>query len=608
MIEGKPMEKSSTRKLCAILGADVKGYSLLMGKDEAATVQILRSHREVVASLIRQCRGRVVDAPGDNILAEFGSVVDAVECAISIQREIKARNAELPEERRMEFRIGVNLGDVIEEDGRIYGDGVNITARIESLAESGGICISETAYDHVEKKLPLEYEYLGEQEVKNIEKPIRVYRIITERKPLGEIEDKTKEKLQQELEELGRKRGELEAKKAETLAREKVLREALDYIDLAGRIVDTIGEPMVVLDKDLRVVWAIPSFYQTFKVTPEETEGQFLYDLGNHQWDIPRLREMLEKIIPQDASFDDFEIEHDFPDIGHKAMRLIAKRIKQREGKSHLILLAIEDITTRKQAQQTLMRAHAELEERVKDRTAELLQKTQELSRSNAELEYFAHVASHDLKEPLIVVSGFLNLLSRRYADKLDDKAKDFISKALDASIRMQKLIDDLLIFSRASAGGKEFKPTDCNLVLDQVLNDLQPAIAESRAHIIRDPLPAVMADSVQLGRVFQNLIGNALKYRADRPLQVHIGSERLDNELRIFVKDNGIGIETKNLKQIFEMFERLDSGKNHPGTGMGLAICKKIVEHHGGRIWAESEPGKGSTFFFTIQTTDMNL
>jgi signal transduction histidine kinase len=113
------------------------------------------------------------------------------------------------------------------------------------------------------------------------------------------------------------------------------------------------------------------------------------------------------------------------------------------------------------------------------------------------------------------------------------------------------------------------------------------------------------MADSVQLGRVFQNLIGNALKYRADRPLQVHIGSERLDKELRIFVKDNGIGIETKNLKQIFEMFERLDPGKKYPGTGMGLAICKKIVEHHGGRIWAESEPGKGSTFFFTIQAAD---
>jgi adenylate cyclase len=172
MIEGKPMEKSSTRKLCAILGADVKGYSLLMGKDEAVTLQILRSHREVVAGLIQQCHGRVVDSPGDNILAEFGSVVDAVECAMSIQREIKARNAELPEERRMEFRIGVNLGDVIEEDGRIYGDGVNITARIKP-GESGGICISETAMI-MWKKLPWNMNTWANKRSR-IRKPIRVY-------------------------------------------------------------------------------------------------------------------------------------------------------------------------------------------------------------------------------------------------------------------------------------------------------------------------------------------------------------------------------------------------------------------------------------------------
>lgn len=598
------MEESATRKQCAILSADVKGYSLLMGQDEVATVQSLKSYREVIAAIVLQYRGRVMDSPGDNILPEFASAVDAVECAVAIQREIKVRNAELPEDRRMEFRIGVNLGDVIEEGGRLYGDGVNITARIESLAEAGEICISETVYDRVEKKLPLAYEYLGEQEVKNIEKPIRVYRIIAERKPLGE-NDKTKEKLQLELDELGRKREELETQKVETQAKERVLREALDYIDLAGRIVETIGEPMVVLDKDLRVVLAIPSFYQTFQATPEETEGQLIYELGNGQWNIPRLRELLEDIIPKNASFDDFEMEHDFPVIGRKTMRLIAKRIVKHGPTSNLILLVIEDITVQKRAKETLTRAHAELEERVNERTAELVQKTRELSRSNAELEYFAHVASHDLKEPLIVVSGFLNLLSRRYARKLDDKAKTFISQALDASVRMQKLIDDLLSFSRVSTGGKEFEPTDCNLVLDQVLKDLQPAIDESRALIIRDPMPTVMADPVQLARVFQNHIGNALKFRTDRPLEVHIGAEPLDHESQFFVKDNGIGIAPENLERIFDMFERLHSREKYPGTGMGLAICKKIVERHGGRIWAQSEPGKGSTFFFTIQSAN---
>ena len=167
------------RKLAAILSADVKGYSLLMAEDEAATVRTLTAYREVMSSLIQQFRGRVVDTPGDNLLAEFASVVDAVQCAVEIQRVLKAKNAEIAESRRMEFRIGVNLGDVIEEGDRIYGDGVNIAARIEGLAEAGGICISGTAYEHIENKLPLRYDYLGEHTVKNIHKPIRVYRAQT---------------------------------------------------------------------------------------------------------------------------------------------------------------------------------------------------------------------------------------------------------------------------------------------------------------------------------------------------------------------------------------------------------------------------------------------
>jgi adenylate cyclase len=165
------------RKLTAILSADVKGYSRLMGEDEAATIRTLTAYREIMENLIRKHRGRVVDSPGDNILAEFGSVVGAVESAVEIQEELKTKNAELPEERRMEFRIGINLGDVVVEGERIYGDGVNIAARIEGLAEGGGICISGTVFDQVENKLSLGYPYLGEQTVKNIKKPVRVYRV-----------------------------------------------------------------------------------------------------------------------------------------------------------------------------------------------------------------------------------------------------------------------------------------------------------------------------------------------------------------------------------------------------------------------------------------------
>jgi len=175
------------RKLTAILSADVKGYSRLMGEDEEWTVRTLKVYKEVMGSLIQQHRGRVVDATGDNLMAEFASVVDAVQCAVEIQQVLRAKNALLPENRRMEFRIGINLGDVIEEEGRIYGDGVNIAARIESLADGGGICISGTAYDQVENKLSLGYEYLGEQTVKNITKPVRAYRVLMESEAAGKV-------------------------------------------------------------------------------------------------------------------------------------------------------------------------------------------------------------------------------------------------------------------------------------------------------------------------------------------------------------------------------------------------------------------------------------
>jgi TolB-like protein/class 3 adenylate cyclase len=183
------------RKLTAVLSADVAGYSRLMAEDESATVKTLETYREVMSTLIKQHRGRVIDSPGDNLLAEFTSVVDAVQCAVAVQKEFQARNAQLPENRRMEFRIGVNLGDVIEEGERIYGDGVNIAARLEALAEPGGICVSKTAFDHIESKLPLGYHYLGEQEVKNIPKPVGAYRVVMEPRVTTEGEEEEKPSL-----------------------------------------------------------------------------------------------------------------------------------------------------------------------------------------------------------------------------------------------------------------------------------------------------------------------------------------------------------------------------------------------------------------------------
>src|SRR5512136_2782179 len=175
------------RKLTAILSADVKGYSRLMSEDEVGTIHTLNAYKEVMTSLIQQHHGRVVDAPGDNVLAEFVSVVDAVQCAVEIQKELKTRNAELPENRRMEFRIGVNLGDVVEDGEQILGDGVNIAARLESLSEPGGICISGTAFDQVKNKLNLGYKYLGKQTVKNILEPVRVYQVLMEPEAAGKV-------------------------------------------------------------------------------------------------------------------------------------------------------------------------------------------------------------------------------------------------------------------------------------------------------------------------------------------------------------------------------------------------------------------------------------
>jgi adenylate cyclase len=185
------------RKLTAILSADVEGYSRMMGEDEVSTIHTLTEYKEAMTNLVQQHHGRVVDSPGDNLLAEFASVVDAVESAVEIQKGLEVRNAELPENRRMVFRIGINLGDVVEEGERIYGNGVNIAARIESLAEGGGISISGTAYDQIGKKLPLGYEYLGEQPVKNIEKPVRVYRLLMEPEAVGKVIGEESSRLRQ---------------------------------------------------------------------------------------------------------------------------------------------------------------------------------------------------------------------------------------------------------------------------------------------------------------------------------------------------------------------------------------------------------------------------
>jgi light-regulated signal transduction histidine kinase (bacteriophytochrome) len=250
-------------------------------------------------------------------------------------------------------------------------------------------------------------------------------------------------------------------------------------------------------------------------------------------------------------------------------------------------------------------RVEAELERR---QTEVMLERqTIELRRSNEELERFAYVASHDLQEPLRMVASYVQLLERRYRGKLDADADEFIAYAVDGARRMQTLINDLLAYSRVSTRGKDFEPTDCELVFDRAIANLRVMIAESGATVTRDPMPTVMADSSQLSQLFQNLIGNAIKFHAEEAPLVHAAVERHDGDWLFSVRDNGIGIDPQYSERIFVMFQRLHNRGEYAGTGIGLAICKKIVERHGGRIWAEPNSGQGTTFFFTLPAEGEN-
>jgi hypothetical protein len=238
-----------------------------------------------------------------------------------------------------------------------------------------------------------------------------------------------------------------------------------------------------------------------------------------------------------------------------------------------------------------------DLERRVDERTAELAERMKELARSNSELQQFAYVASHDLQEPLRMVASFTQLLGRRYKEKLDDDARDFINYAVDGATRMQTLITDLLSYSRVGTQGKPLEATRCDEVLDGVLSILKLAVKETGAVITRDPLPTLMADPRQLAQLFQNLIANAIKFRGEVSPSVHIFAERRGGDWEISVQDNGIGISPDHADRIFVIFQRLHTKTEYPG----MAICKKIAERHGGRIWFEPSPGGGSTFRFTI-------
>ncbi len=288
------------------------------------------------------------------------------------------------------------------------------------------------------------------------------------------------------------------------------------------------------------------------------------------------------------------------------------------------VLVELHQNNLRLQEQAELLRqSELHLEKLVKERTEKLNQAIAELARSNAELEQFAYVASHDLQEPLRAISGYLQIIERRHKGKLDAETDRFITGAVEGAGRMKAMIDALLNYSRVGRRDVPFGLVECSSVLEQALQNLRVAVEESGATVTHDPLPPLMADNIQMVQLFQNLVGNAIKFhKPGKPPQIHISAKRLpssalspdsalpegeelgvreDDGWLFAVSDNGIGIEPQYAGRIFQIFQRLHTRQEYPGTGIGLAVCRKIIEHHGGKIWVESEFGKGATFLFTI-------
>jgi PAS domain S-box-containing protein len=368
-----------------------------------------------------------------------------------------------------------------------------------------------------------------------------------------------------------------------------------------------------------KLVWS-EEHYRIFGVEPGTPVTFALFLSRVDPADRPCVEKRLDEAVRARSGFD-FEFRIVLEDGSVKHLQGIGRPVRARGGELEEFIGTTMDITERKRADDALRKAHEELEQRVRERTRDLersneqlarevaertraelvlAQRSQELVRSNAELEQMAYVASHDLQEPLRMVASYLQLLEQRYGGRLDADAHEFIGFAVDGAKRLQTLIDDLLAYSRVGTRARPLVPTDCSEVMETAQRALRVAIGESGARIECGPLPVVMGDAAQLTQLFQNLLANAIKFHGQAPPRITVRAEPDDGFWRFAVEDKGIGIAPEYFGRIFEMFQRLHSRSKYPGTGMGLAICRKIVERHGGRIWVEAAE-QGTVFKFTL-------
>jgi len=365
-------------------------------------------------------------------------------------------------------------------------------------------------------------------------------------------------------------------KEAEELLKKERDR-AQQYLDIAGVV-------MVVIDAEQRVSLINKKGCKILERSEREVIGRNWFDAFVPE----RVREDVRGVFAKLMAGETEPAEYfENPVVASDgAERLIAWHntvLRDEAGQIIATLSSGEDITERRRAEIRLNQTVAELE------------------RSNADLDHFARVVSHDLQAPLVIISGYAQLLARRYKGRLDAEADKFITATVDGVERMKALIDDVLAYSRLGTHGGSVEPVACSAVLDTTLANLRGAITESRAAVTADPLPTVLGDASQLTQLFQNLIGNAIKFRSDEPPVVHVRAVRHGQRWLFSVSDNGIGVSPEFFHRIFVMCQRAHSRAEYPGSGIGLTICKKIVERHGGRIWVTSQPGKGSRFYFTI-------
>jgi signal transduction histidine kinase len=353
-------------------------------------------------------------------------------------------------------------------------------------------------------------------------------------------------------------------------------------------IFDTIREPLLVLDADYRVIQTNRAFFRTFRVSPRDTIGEILFELGDGQWNVPSLRALLRDRLASELAVDDVDIDHVFPGIGRKIMRLNARLVMTGPDVPRIILLAIEDVTDRWLTEQRLAAHRGELQ------------------RSNAALHEFAFVASHDLQEPLRKIISFGEQLQISVAPLLDGKPSLYLDRMMNAAARMRSLIIDLLSYSQVSTSAESLARVDLGEITRGVVGDLETAIADAGGRVDVGELPVIEADGLQMRRLMQNLLGNALKFRRkDEPPLVRISaSARAHDMWTILVNDNGIGFKEEHRDRIFRMFERLHTREQYEGSGVGLAICRRIVERHGGTIAATSTTDQGTTFTVTLPAT----